>query len=164
MHFLHLAMDVTPACEHCRNKYLNCYVEKSHFRVQWLFWSCSSRQLWNIRPCKACLFNQFPYFQLLTLLLCMLLFFFFPCINCIKQFRVNRSCGKAHDIYMEVHFLFFFHMFLCFHYKKMTLYSVEFRTKHIFLWFTERIESTWAWRKDHRKLLDIGEVTVRLFI
>lgn len=51
------------------NKYLKCSVEKSHFRVQWLFWSCSSGQLWNIRPCKACLFNQFPYFQLLTLLL-----------------------------------------------------------------------------------------------
>lgn len=61
------------------NEYLKCSVEKSHFRVQWLFWSCSSGQLWNIRPCKACLFNQFPYFQLLTLLLCMLRFpFFFP--------------------------------------------------------------------------------------
>lgn len=64
------------------NEYLKCSAEKSHFRVQWLFQSRSSGQLWNIRPCKACLFNQFPYFQLLTLLLCM----FFFAQNVLNQF------------------------------------------------------------------------------
>lgn len=74
------------------NEYLKCSVEKSHFRVQWLFGSCESGQPWNTRPCKACLFNQFPYFQLLTLLLCMLLFFS-PSTNVLNQFWVDQSWG-----------------------------------------------------------------------
>lgn len=79
---LHLAMDVTPACETPSDEYLKCSVKKSHFRVQWLFWSCPSGKPWNMCSCKACLFNQFTHFQLLTLLLCMLLF---SCIKCIEQ-------------------------------------------------------------------------------
>lgn len=87
--FLHLAMDVTPACEHRRTSIST--VLWRHFRVQWLYRSCSSVQLWNICPCKACLINQFPYFQLPTLLLCMLLCFG---TKYIKKFWVDQSWGQ----------------------------------------------------------------------
>lgn len=95
------------------NKYLKCSVEKSHFRVQQFHRSCSSGQLWNIRPCKACLFNQFPYFQLPTLMLCMLLFF---CTKYIKLVLGRTKMGTikvAADKLMRFTLMYNVSLWLC---------------------------------------------------
>lgn len=80
--FLHLAIDVTPACEQCRTRIWNVRWRNP---ISGFNGSSEAAHPGSCEICvhvKACLFNQFSYFQLLTLPHCMLLF---SCIKCIKQ-------------------------------------------------------------------------------
>lgn len=58
-----------------------------------------------MRPCVACLFNQFGYFQFLTSLCCLLLFHFFLSAHYFAVKRVFQSikAGGQSDKLLEIH-------------------------------------------------------------
>lgn len=130
--FLHLATDVTPACEHCRTSIWNVLGRNpiSGFNGSPEAAHPGSCEIYAL--VKLVYSINFPHFQLLTLLLCMPLCFFFSfCTKSIKPV-LGRSRGWGQLMWLQISWWDWLIHWLCVFFSVYMLLWVYFKKKMTF--------------------------------